>query len=587
MFSKLKSFFSYVGECVVRELPFFIISVFLLSMPAAYEGNGVHRHFAVVLLTTSIPISMLISTLACILVRLGKKYVKWLIMTLWLLLFITETFIYFRFGSRMSPIFMSLILQTDMMEVKEFFTTFLTPPILVSVGIGLVFLLFLYIKIEHRWKRFFTKIPRKLVRVVGMIVTANFLLGGFLIYLNISSQWQYPIGTTSIEQIIDSYGKLSNHDEDVENIYKANLKIEKVKSPSKSPIIVCILGESFNRYHSSLYGYGLPTNPLLEQEVKAERLFVFTDVVSSFQRTNKVLETFYSLKSVNDTSQWNQNALFPAVFRKAGFKVGLFDNQSTRTSGSMRWDFSCAYYINPHKIHKQCFNYRNTMRYPHDGDFIQTYSKKFYHTPKSLNIIHLMGQHINFSIRYPNNAKWKYFSESDIKSRNDLNSEERTKVAEYANVTRYNDAVVKQIIDLFRTEDAVIVYCSDHGEQIYDDNRHLLGRTFGNLGPLPIKCMHEIPFMIWVSDKFKEAHPEKVKQIAGAVNQPFSNDDICYLLFDLADIDFKGNQPDRSVINPLFKPRHRILKNGEQNYDYDAHKAEIDRVQLITSRQVQ
>ena len=46
--------------------------------------------------------------------------------------------------------------------------------------------------------------------------------------------------------------------------------IEKIKvenSDQHAPLIVLVIGESFNKYHSSLYGYELKTNPLLEKRI--------------------------------------------------------------------------------------------------------------------------------------------------------------------------------------------------------------------------------------------------------------------------------------------------------------------------------
>lgn len=93
--------------------------------------------------------------------------------------------------------------------------------------------------------------------------------------------------------------------------------------------------------------------------------------------------------------------------------------------------------------------------------------------------------------------------------------------------------------------------------------------------------MYELPFFIWVSDTFKKLHPEKFHQIASSVDNPFSSDDVCYLLFDLADVDFVGNKPERSMIYPNYNPKDRILIMNEKKFNYDKNKKRIKATKLL------
>lgn len=55
--------------------------------------------------------------------------------------------------------------------------------------------------------------------------------------------------------------------------------------------IIVVIGESYNRHHSSLYGYGLDTNPLLS---KREGLLAFSDVISPINGTIVSFNDFMS-----------------------------------------------------------------------------------------------------------------------------------------------------------------------------------------------------------------------------------------------------------------------------------------------------
>ena len=52
--------------------------------------------------------------------------------------------------------------------------------------------------------------------------------------------------------------------------------------------------------------------------------------------------------------------------------------------------------------------------------------------------------------------------------------------------------------------DAALIYTSDHGEDIFDDPRHL----FLHASPVPSYYQLHIPFLIWMSDSYREAYPE-------------------------------------------------------------------------------
>ena len=57
------------------------------------------------------------------------------------------------------------------------------------------------------------------------------------------------------------------------------------------------------------------------------------------------------------------------------------------------------------------------------------------------------------------------------------------------------------IIDLFRNKNAVMVYLSDHGEEIYD-YRDSKGRKAADKANLKewLNGLLEIPFLVWCSD---------------------------------------------------------------------------------------
>lgn len=74
--------------------------------------------------------------------------------------------------------------------------------------------------------------------------------------------------------------------------------------------------------------------------------------------------------------------------------------------------------------------------------------------------------------------------------------------------------------------------------------------------------------MIWVSDKYKETHPDIIKRIENSVDRPFMTDDLPHLMLDLAGIECEWFEPSRSLINDQYNVnRKRLLEDSKQDYD--------------------
>ena len=553
----------------MRQVVYFIFCLLLMSVPASYEGNIGARDFAPVLMGVAGFQSVFFSVICCLLAKYLGKTVKYGMAFILLLLFIVETYTYIQFGSRLNSMIISLLLQTNIQEIKEFFSLYIFSPftllfiILVIAGCWLFYKLDLYCEERYSFR------TGKIIDTIILIISICGAYGS----IQMVEEGMVPPGKNTIYKLADSWIFYDEKRYDIAEIERQIDLIKAEKVDSKAPIIVLVIGESFNKYHSSLYGYDLKTNPLLEKRLENKELAVFKDVVSPSNGTNYMMEYVFSLKSCDRQDDAKRNILFPAVFRKAGYRVGYFDNQYTQTSGG-NYDFTCCYFLNTHKISNACFDYRNDTLMNYDGPFIDYYKSKFYRQSRSMNIIHLYGQHLDPRFRFPED--FASFSAKDIK-RNDLDEGKRQQVADYDNAVLYNDKVMDDIIRCFEQQDAVLIYFSDHGEQIYDDQRLMYGRKFGVEEPIEaIKCEYEIPFMIWCSKAFQEQHTAFYKRIMASVDKPFCSDDIPYLLFDLGGIRSVLADSTRSVIHPAFYPRQRKVMD---NKVYDKQKA--DAVKLL------
>ncbi|GAA7709940.1 hypothetical protein HpCOL116_13860 [Helicobacter pylori] len=190
------------------------------------------------------------------------------------------------------------------------------------------------------------------------------------------------------------------------------------------------------------------------------------------------------------------------------------------------------------------------------------YSKNVQPQLKSKNFIvfHLIGSHSWYVDRFP--KSFAKFKPSDLSFSNLHVSNDRDKqiVTDYVNSLYYNDFVLNGIFNLFKDKDAIVFYLSDHAQDIFES-----GPTYGHSCS---KAGLEIPFMIYVSDIFKEKHPEKVKLIKNALNKPFMSDDLIHSLLPLVGIHTKDEIESKNLFSPKFDTqRKRAVCYGSMNYD--------------------
>ena len=100
------------------------------------------------------------------------------------------------------------------------------------------------------------------------------------------------------------------------------------------------------------------------------------------------------------------------------------------------------------------FNIRNTDRFKYDESIIELISadKKY---DKELYVLKLRGQHYPYYSNYP--EYYDRFSKEDYQ-KEVLQPWMRQSIAEYDNATLYNDYVVASLIDLFKDDNAVVLY---------------------------------------------------------------------------------------------------------------------------------
>ena len=337
----------------------------------------------------------------------------------------------------------------------------------------------------------------------------------------------------------------------------------------RSPNIVLIIGESYGRHHSQQYGYFMETTPRQSALEKSRKLTKFTDVVTCWNLTSFVFKNMLSTHVIGEKGEWCDYPLFPEVFRKAGYNVTFITNEFLPQAKEAVYDFSGGFFLNNPELSKLQFDHRNTQLHDLDDGLLKDYddSLKTFQKEHNLTIFHLMGQHVNYKLRY-RKEQAKFWASSYEEKRPELTTAQRKMLSHYDNATLYNDSIVTQIVKRFQKENAIVIYVPDHGEECYEEDRGFICRNHAANIDWPLAHYEfEIPFWIYCSPKYIKTHRDIYRQIRAAKDKRFMTDALPHLLLYLAGIETPTYKEEYNILSPKYNEmRPRILKNSA---DYD------------------
>ena len=380
----------------------------------------------------------------------------------------------------------------------------------------------------------------------------------FTVFLCLGSIWsEYEKPATieyclSIERASDMvyclYGEMKSYDEIARGL--AGHAVQLTRNESSIPYVVFIIGESTSRHHMGIYGYPLPTTPGLAVKEAEGSLLVFQDVVSPHTYTMAVLRELFTFYHKAYGGEWYEYGNYFDILRAAGYHTAWISNQE---SSGLYGNAGRAY---ADRCDEKAFTLirdseNDVSRYDEAVLPLLDASLEKNQAEKSFYAIHLMGTHEDYIRRYP--TEYGVFTADDETGDK---PEWRKMRAEYDNAVLYNDYIVNAIIKRFEDKNAIVIYISDHGEEVYDrwDFRgHAEHGSFYQL---------EIPMLIWTSEQFQRTYPEQVHNMTKAVKQPFMTNDMIYLLMDMMDIDTPEYDPSRSPLNPAFDAENPRIYEG-------------------------
>ncbi|MBR1686907.1 MAG: phosphoethanolamine transferase [Prevotella sp.] len=531
----------------------------------------------------------LLCTLLLLIPRRARRYVRALLAAVLYAVTIVDVFCFVKFKSTLTPTMLLLVGETNGNEAGEFLRSYIGWDVVAS-PLGWVLLVVLaHLLWAFVPKRLLPTGGRPLRPLLGLATLAMLVWSALTVWPN--KQAIHRLMTK--ENIGEVEHELTRKDKaelyvppyrlafsiyanrlaarQLDRLLSVSREMPPAKSSFRSPNIVFIIGESYNRHHSQLYGYAKPTTPRQQERAGRGELTAFTDVVAPWNLTSFVFKHVLSLYAVGDSAEWCDYPLFPQLFRSAGYRVTFITNQFLPKAYEAVYDFSGGFFLNHPELSAAMFDIRNERLYRYDSGVLKELdNRRDTLSRHQLTIVHLMGQHVNYKERYPKTRR--HLTADDYADRK-LTKKDKMILADYDNAVLYNDSIVDQILHRYEHEEAIVVYMPDHGEECFGNDMHVYGRLHS--ADITRRLAHEefeIPFWIWCSDSYRERHPDIIAAIRAAKDRPLMTDNVAQLLMGLAGIKSRYYRPDYDLLSPQYNVhRPRILKHAT---DYDRLRKE-------------
>lgn len=308
--------------------------------------------------------------------------------------------------------------------------------------------------------------------------------------------------------------------------------------------IVFIIGESLTTNNMSLYHYSRQTNPLLEK--RKSDLLIFNDVISGGFITAAAIPKLLTAANLQYEDGWKSSPSVLMQAKAVGYKTFWISNQLT---------FDGVVSAISHQADVQNFdNYGNDISESTFDEVLFPDIKKALQdpSPKKLIIVHLLGSHMHYDLRYP--KTYRHFDGKDDVVAQHLKQAGRPDWVisarnQYDNSVLYNDMVIDHILNQLQKHvkqtPAALAYLSDHGQEVGDD-RDYTGHSAVD------KAGWEIPLIFWSNQPFALN-----KQVLA--DRPYQTDRFDSTLLDLLKINSPYYKAEDDILSPNFIVKERNI----------------------------
>lgn len=541
------------------HLSFFLVILFIAGSDALTEIVYKNPHYAKVIF---------IATCCFLLLPLHvlRNHLKWYLVYLSIpfLLLICKYFSYFIFNIPFEDQTILMVINTSLFETGELFKNYLWETLFFILIYLFGFLSLFY----YRPKQFtnkFTKYASSSAFVLLLLLPAIFPY----------SKWGDSYLDNLKKELVSSYpGNFIKLSRDIINQYYLVFATKGVRDDfhytpiqdsigSDEQIHVVIIGESARYENWGINGYQRNTSPMLS---KRDQLISFSNVTAEGYITELSVPLIITGVAPNNFKSHYKQKSIVGLFNELGFNTYWLSSQYDRGSVTAHANEAGNKYFIMSQEHDgvvtNISENRDMLLVQHLKSVLnEPYKKKFI-------VIHTLGSHFDYSMRYPNNFDQFLPSYKTVHAQPNDPAHKDALINSYDNSILYADAVIDSVISLVAAKKAfsIVSYISDHGEDLMDDERQLCYHAT----PKPTNWVAHIPFFVWYSPKLVIKYPEKIANLISNKSAVFSTANFMSTFTQMLGITSPQIDSTKNISNKNFKPTPRYILGSDRVYNVDS-----------------
>lgn len=510
----------YLTRPFGEEFPFFMLVLLLASLPAMFFiCTPIAWLHALYVFLASLCISYMMALSAAILPDKLARVIRIVFVALIGIDLVLNLFCIIKFQIFLNADFIGALLGTNPNEATEFLDTFVdfktvTILALSFIGCGWLALMSKRVKLSANAQRVCLALVCMSAAVLSFSNNAVFKSS------NIIGHLYFALSAEKTPDLREYY---------------TSPDLQKITSKQPQNIVM-VIGESFSKYHSSLYGYEKKTNPRLSA-LRDSSLLYTVEALASACQTIPAFKRFMTTHHNAKEEEWYKSTTIPEIVSLCGYesywisnqsKHGWYDNVVGKFADLCDYQFFVG----------EKFGGLNGKTFDEDVlPAVEKVSKKKNRGGKRKNFyfIHLMGSHSAFESRYPTDRN--HFKESEYAKYPMKQCKNR---AAYDNSILYNDSVVNEIIKRFEDKETIIIYFSDHALDFYQTSNDYCEHAKAS-PPISESYGKAIPFMVYASREYQRNFPEMMRKIKLCGDKKFSTDNLIYTVMDIIGVKFAKN----------------------------------------------
>ncbi|MBN1116785.1 MAG: phosphoethanolamine transferase [Bacteroidales bacterium] len=320
---------------------------------------------------------------------------------------------------------------------------------------------------------------------------------------------------------------------------------------NKREVYVLVLGESSRYDNWQLNGYKKKTNPRLINE---NNIFSFDSVFSSSFTTLRTIPYMLSPLSITDSTDKIQTTpTLVDYYNEAGFKTVWLSTQHNQFNKIGFISVRADLFETVNCYHQNCY----------DGELIEKLQSVINENPENLFVVlHTNGSHYPYQNRYPD--EFAGFVPDMKKNQHVIfTARNRQKlINSYNNSILYTDYFLSEVIRTLRQSNtfSAMIYCSDHGENLFDNSNIGFGRGFKNLSPQ----LYHVPLIAWFSDEYLLYNPGIENVIGNNLKKKTATEFLFYSVLDISGFKLDSNNYSKSIISEKFRSYEIMILSEQQ-----------------------